>query len=107
MLRRGFLQYGLQHNYNHQNSQLEKSITYEKTQEVLTQGFPKINGSLAYQNQFIVPTSVIPGDAFGAPGQLIPVKFGISNSMNANVGLQQLLFDGRYLVGVQARTSIK
>jgi outer membrane protein TolC len=101
------IEYALQHNYNHQNSQLEKSITYEKTQEVLTQGFPKINGSLAYQNQFIVPTSVIPGDAFGAPGQLIPVKFGISNSMNANVGLQQLIFDGRYLVGVQARTSIK
>lgn len=101
------IDYALQHNYNHQKNQLEKSITYEKTQEVLTQGFPKINGSVAYQNQFIVPTSVIPGDAFGAPGQLIPVKFGISNTMNAAIGLQQLIFDGRYLVGVQARTSIK
>ena len=101
------IDYALQHNYNHQKNQLEKSITYEKTQEVLTQGFPKINGSIGYQNQFIVPTSVIPGDAFGAPGQLIPVKFGLSNTMNANIGLQQLIFDGRYLVGVQARTSIK
>jgi outer membrane protein len=27
--------------------------------------------------------------------------------MNASIGLQQLIFDGRYLVGVQARTSIK
>lgn len=101
------IDYALQHNYNHQKNQLEKSITYEKTQEVLTQGFPKINGTVGYQNQFIVPTSVIPGDAFGAPGQLIPVQFGISNTMNANIGLQQLIFDGRYLVGVQARTSIK
>jgi outer membrane protein TolC len=101
------IDFALKHNYNHQKNQLEKSITYEKTQEVLTQGFPKVNGSLAYQNQFIVPTSVIPGDAFGAPGQLIPVKFGISNTMNASLGLQQLIFDGRYLVGVQARTSIK
>ncbi|MBL7788737.1 MAG: TolC family protein [Chitinophagales bacterium] len=101
------IDYALKHNYNHQKNQLEKSITYEKTQEVLTQGFPKINGSIAYQNQFIVPTSVIPGDAFGAPGQLIPVQFGISNTMNANIGLQQLIFDGRYLVGVQARASIK
>jgi outer membrane protein len=101
------IDYALQHNYNHLKNQLEKSITYEKTQEVLTQGFPKVNGSIAYQNQFIVPTSVIPGEAFGAPGQLIPVKFGISNTMNASIGLQQLIFDGRYLVGVQARTSIK
>lgn len=101
------IEYALAHNYNHKKNQLEKSITYEKTQEVLTQGFPKINGNVSYQNQFIVPTSVIPGDAFGAPGQLIPVQFGISNTMNANLGLQQLIFDGRYLVGVQARTSIK
>lgn len=101
------IDYALKHNYNHQKNQLEKSITYEKTQEVLTQGFPKLSGSVAYQNQFIVPTSVIPGDAFGAPGQLIPVQFGISNTMNANIGLQQLIFDGRYLVGVQARASIK
>lgn len=101
------IDYALKNNYNHQKNQLEKSITYEKTQEVLTQGFPKINGSVAYQNQFIVPTSVIPGDAFGAPGRLIPVQFGISNTMNANIGFQQLIFDGRYLVGVQARSAIK
>jgi outer membrane protein TolC len=101
------INYALEHNYNHQKSQLEKSITYERTQEVLTQGFPKVNGTIGYQNQFIVPTSVIPGEAFGAPGQLLPVKFGLSNTMNANLGLQQLIFDGRYLVGVQARSSIK
>ena len=101
------IDYAMLHNYNHQKNQLEKSITYEKTQEVLTQGFPKVNGSIAYQNQFIVPTSVIPGEAFGAPGELVPVKFGVSNTMNASIGLQQLIFDGRYLVGVQARTSIK
>jgi len=101
------IDYALQHNYNHQKNQLEKSITYEKTQEILTQGFPKINGTVGYQNQFIVPTSVVPGEAFGAPGQLLPVKFGISNTVNANVGLQQLIFDGRFLVAVQARTSIK
>lgn len=101
------INYAMTHNYDHQRNQLDKSITYEKTQEVLTQGFPKVTGSVAYQNQFIVPTSVIPGEAFGAPGQLIPVKFGLSNSMNASVGVQQLLFDGRYLVGVQARSAIK
>lgn len=101
------IQYALDHNYNHQKNCLEKSITYEKTQEVLTQGFPKVNGSIAYQNQFIVPTSIIPGEAFGRPGELMPVKFGISNTMNASIGVNQLIFDGRYLVGVQARSAIK
>lgn len=103
----GAIQYALEHNYDHQKNQIEKSITYEKTQEVLTAGFPKINGTVAYQNQFVVPTSVIPGEAFGRPGELLPVKFGITNTMNAAIGLNQLIFDGRYLVGVQARSSIK
>lgn len=102
------IDYALQHNYDHKKSQLEKMISYEKTQEVFTQGLPKITGSVGYQNQFIVPTSVLPGTFLNPPVEgFIPVQFGVSNSMNATVGLQQLLFDGRYLVGLQARRSIK
>jgi outer membrane protein len=101
------IQYALAHNYDYRKAQLDKMITYERTQEVLTQGFPKISANIGYQNQFIVPTSIIPGDAFGNPGTLLPVKFGLSNSMTATIGLQQLIFDGRYLVGVQARSAIK
>lgn len=99
--------YALEHNYDYKKAQLDKMITYEKTQEVLTQGFPKVTGVLGYQNQYIVPTSVIPGDFFGKPGQNVPVQFGVSNSMNAAVNLQQLIFDGRYLVGLQARSAVK
>lgn len=101
------IEYALKNNYDVNKARLEKMISYERTQEVITQGFPKISGSIGYQNQFIVPTSLIPGETFGQPGKLLPVQFGVANSMSATVGLQQLIFDGRYLVGLQARQAIK
>lgn len=101
------IKYALDHNFDYKKQQLERLITYEKTQEVLTSGFPKINGNLGYQNAFIQNTSVIPGEFSGKPGTYIPVQFGTKNNATASVGLQQLIFDGRYLVGVQARSAIK
>jgi outer membrane protein len=103
----GAINYALQHNFDYQKSSLDKMITYEKTQEVLTQGFPKVNGSLGYQNAFVQNTSVVPGEFSGKPGTLLPVKFGTTNNVNASIGVTQLIFDGRYLVGLQARAAIK
>lgn len=101
------IQYALTHNYDYKKAQLDKSISYEKTYEVLTMGFPKVTGSLGYQNLFIPNTSVAKGDNFGQPGKLVPLQFGIEHNVSAGINAQQLIFDGRYLVGVQAREAIK
>ncbi len=101
------IQYALTHNYDYKKAQLEKSISYEKTYEILTAGFPKVNASLGYQNLFIPNTSVAKGDNFGQPGRLVPLQFGIEHNVSAGVNIQQLIFDGRYLVGVQAREAVK
>jgi outer membrane protein TolC len=100
--------YAFKHNYNHQKQILNKAITYEKTNEVLTMGFPKINGSVGYQNNFQIPTTLLPAEIAGGPaGAFVPVQFGLPNNANVSLNLQQLIFDGRYLVGVQARSAIK
>jgi outer membrane protein TolC len=70
-------------------------------------GFPKINGSIGYRNNFQLPTSILPGEIVGRPGTTVPVQFGTSNNADVGFTLQQLIFDGRYLVGVQARKAIK
>jgi outer membrane protein TolC len=103
----GSIAYALKHNYNYQKQELDRAITYEKTNEVLSMGFPKINGSIGYRNNFQLPTSILPGEIVGRPGTSVPVQFGTSNNADVGFTLQQLIFDGRYLVGVQARKAIK
>lgn len=101
------VQYALSHNYDYKKAQLEKSISYEKTYEILTAGFPKVSAAVGYQNLFIPNTSVVKGEGFGQPGKLVPLQFGIQNNANIGATVQQLIFDGRYLVGVQAREAVK
>jgi outer membrane protein TolC len=65
--------------------------------------YPSLNANIGVTNNINVPTQVVPGDFFGAPGQLVPVQFGVKYSSNALIQLQQLLFDGQVFVGLQAR----
>ena len=85
-----------------------KSAQYDKTSadytsdELLGIGLPQLNGSVQYQNFINLPTSIIPGDFFGAPGQDAKVQFGVPHQMTVGLTASQLLFDGTWLVGLQA-----
>jgi outer membrane protein TolC len=85
-----------------------KSAQYDKTSadytsdELLGIGLPQLNGSVQYQNFINLPTSIIPGDFFGAPGQDVKVQFGVPHQMTVGLNASQLLFDGTWLVGLEA-----
>ena len=71
--------------------------------ETTASGLPQINGSIDYQNQLRQPTSFIPAEFFGGePGTFQPVIFGTSQNASVVATLNQLIFDGSYLVGLQA-----
>ncbi|MFM7727719.1 MAG: TolC family protein, partial [Flavobacteriales bacterium] len=70
--------------------------------ELLGIGLPQLNGSLQYQNFINLPTSIVPGDFFGAPGQDVRVQFGVPHQMTVGLSASQMLFDGTWLVGLQA-----
>lgn len=73
-----------------------------QTKQILAIGLPQVNGSVQFQNFLSLPTSVIPGAIFGQPGQDVKVQFGVPYQMNAGLSASQLLFDGSWLVGLQA-----
>jgi outer membrane protein TolC len=73
-----------------------------QTEELLAIGLPQINGSIQYQNFIDRPTSILPGDFFGMPGQNVAVQFGVPQTLTAGINASQLLFDGSWLVGLQA-----
>ena len=94
--------YALKNAFQIKNAQHDKTSADLTSDELLGIGLPQLNGSLQYQNFINLPTSIIPGDFFGAPGQDVKVQFGVPHQMTAGLSASQLLFDGTWLVGLQA-----
>lgn len=101
--------------YAWENSQKAKTAAIDVEQakkDVWIQtakGLPIVKGSFGFNNFVDLPTSIIPAEAFGAPAGTpnIEAQFGQAWSMEAgiNVGLQ--LFDGSYIIGLQAVKGLK
>ena len=90
-------------NNNYEVIYSEKNIEAAKQQmrEATSFGLPQISGSVDYTDNIALPTSVIPGDFFGQPGEEVEIQFGTKYNMNAGLFASQLIFDGRYIVGLQ------
>ncbi|HQV76284.1 MAG: TolC family protein [Flavobacteriales bacterium] len=95
--------------YMVQGSALEAEKSVQRSREITAVGLPQINGSAQLQNFLDVPTQLIP-NFFSPPGQgpeFIPAQFGVPWSMNAGLTLNQLIFDGSYLVGLKAAKELR
>ena len=95
--------YALNFNRNLKNASRDLKDAEAQKWITIASGLPQIAGSVQYQNQLKQPVAQIPAEFFGgAPGTYTTVVFGQPQSMNASVQWNQLLFDGSYIVGVQA-----
>ncbi len=96
--------------YSVQASVMEADKTYHRSKEIAAIGLPQISGSAQLQNFIDVPTQLIP-NFFGpvAPGapEYFPAQFSLPWSANAGVTLNQLIFDGSYLVGLKAAKGLR
>lgn len=97
------IEHSIQYNYTEINSGRDIEAAKKKKWETTTMGLPQINGNVNYQNNFKLQTSLIPAEIFGGtPGTFAEVEFGTKQNMGASLTLSQLIFDGSYLVGLQA-----
>lgn len=86
-----------------QNSSKDIQIAKQKRWETIAVGLPQVSLSAGYVNAFKQATTVVPSETFGGqPGDFIELLFGTTQSANAGLRLEQLIFDGSYLVGLQA-----
>ena len=96
---------------NHQNSilnaRIDEDIAKNTVKQTIGIGLPQISGNANFQDFIKVPTNLLPGDIFGQPGVQIPVQFGVKYQSSAGLEINQLLFDGSYLVGLQASKTFK
>jgi len=97
------VEYALAENASMKNAAADKRDAVAQKWATIATGLPQIQGSLNYQNQLKQPVAQIPAEFFGGqPGTFSEIVFGQSQSLNASVTWNQLIFDGSYVVGVQA-----
>ncbi|TXN37425.1 TolC family protein [Flagellimonas hymeniacidonis] len=95
--------FALQHNYSVINADRDIVDAQKQKWETIAGGLPQIDGAISYQNQLKQPVSQIPAEFFGGePGTFQEVVFGQPQSATATATLKQQIFDGSYIVGVQA-----
>ena len=100
-------QFALENSYSTRSAELEIDKAKRDVNATTAIGLPQINGSVNYQNYLEIPTQLLPGDFFGQPGTFVPVQFGVEHNLNANLTVDQLLFDGSFFVGLQASKTYK
>ncbi|MBO0342267.1 MAG: TolC family protein [Allomuricauda sp.] len=97
------ISYALEHNYSAINASRDIIDAQKQKWETIADGLPQISGAVSYQNQLKQPVAQIPAEFFGGePGTYQEVVFGQAQSMSATATLTQQIFDGSYIVGVQA-----
>ena len=87
--------------YAVQHSTLEAEKAVQRLKEITGLGLPQINASAGFQDFLDIPVSVSE-DIFGGTGQLLEFQFGLQYAGSAGVQLDQLIFDGSYLVALKA-----
>jgi len=91
------IDHAVQNNYQAINADRDIEIAKQKKWETTAMGLPQINGNIGYQNNFKLATNII--DFGGVPTAL---TFGTKHNANSSLTLSQLLFDGSYIVALQA-----
>ena len=97
------VEYGLKNNRAIINATRDVQKAYKDRWNTIAIGLPQISSSVDYQNFIELPVSLVPAEFFGGEkGEFAELRFGTEQNIVAGVRLNQLLFDGSYLVGLEA-----
>jgi len=97
------IEYGIKNNRNLMNAEREILMAYNQKWETIATGLPQITANLDYSNYIELPTSLIPLEKFGGPpGEFSEVQFGLEQSAFGSMRMEQQIFDGSWIVGLQA-----
>jgi outer membrane protein TolC len=101
------IEYAFQHQDSIKNAELDIESAEYKVKEAIGLGLPQVSGTANLQDFLQIPTQLLPGEFFGQPGIFIPIRFGVKYQSSIGVNINQILFDGTYLVGLHASKTYK
>lgn len=89
--------------YNAINARKDVLAAIKQKWETTADGLPQINAKIDYQYNPIIQITPLPAEITGGePGTFVPVQFSPRQNMNASATLNQLIFDGSYIVALRA-----
>ncbi len=113
--------YAIKNSYKTINAARDIEIAKKQVWQITGIGLPQINTSGSYQNYIDIPTQLMPDflspviegvllqkelikkDQLTPPSnQKLPLQFGTKHNLTGSITASQLLFDGSYIVGLQA-----
>ncbi len=97
------IDFALENNRTAKNAARDIKAAEKQKWETISTGLPQIDASLDYQNFLKQQIALIPAEFFGGnPGEFAEIIFGTKQTLNATATLNQMIFDGSYLVGLQS-----
>ena len=97
------IDYALEHNRTAKNASRDIAAAEKQKWETTATGLPQISASIDYNKWLQQQLALIPAQFFGGnPGEFVEIAFGTKQSINATVIVNQKIFDGSYLVGLQS-----
>ena len=104
------ISYAQKHQTSILNAQIDEQIAKNTVKQTIGIGLPQLSGNANFQDFLKVPTSLVPAiffDKDASPDATIPVQFGVKYNSGFGLELNQLVFDGTYLVGLKASQTYK
>ncbi|WP_299097206.1 TolC family protein [Winogradskyella sp.] len=97
------IDYALENNRQAKNAARDIDAAKKQKWETTATGLPQLSANASYQNNLKQQVSLVPAEFFGGQeGDFAEVVFGTKQNVNATATLNQLVFDGSYLVGLQS-----
>ena len=93
------IDYGLKHHGMQVVAANDIASAKQKVREGLASYLPQVNGQVAFDDNIVRPTTVIPAGAFSP--QEIKIQFGNQYNTNAVIQLDQVVYDRSMLLGLQ------
>ena len=96
------IEFGMKNNRSLKNAEREIQMAFKERWKTIAIGLPNIKLDLNYLNNIELPTSLIPAEFFGGnKGEFAEIQFGTEQSAIGSVRMEQVLFDGSWLVGLE------
>lgn len=93
----------LEHSAEMRTARADLAIAEKQIWETTAAGLPQVHASLDYNYFLDIPTSLVPAEFFGGvPGEFAEIQFGTKHNITATASVDQLIFDGQYIVGLRA-----
>lgn len=93
--------YAIENANKYKKEALEVDIAQKQIVETRAMGLPQISSDMNFQHFLSLPVQVIDGAFFGQPGELVDFRAGTDYTSSAGLTVNQLIFDGSYIVGLQ------